>query len=304
MIELSNGHRLEFVAASGALGFDGRGWPWEWPLRWFGLLDPHLFTVVIKTLFLDSWKGNLRWRNPWRVLKFISDQGKVIHPLLALIRPNLVGGLANAVGLTSPGLGRWLKRDYPVIQRHNYKVIVSISGKEGEGCVEMIKILNGLKNVVGVEFNASCPSTNLGFLKNAERVVRICHALKEASNLPLLLKLSFIQPYTQIAKDVEGKVEAISINSVPWDVVFPGEESPLAEYGGGGVSGRITQPFTWKMVSDIARETNIPVIGPSIWEYEDIQRVEMLGASAHHFGSIFLPYPRRPTMYVKRWMCE
>lgn len=33
MIELSNGHRFEFVAASGALAFDGRGWPWEWPLR-------------------------------------------------------------------------------------------------------------------------------------------------------------------------------------------------------------------------------------------------------------------------------
>jgi len=28
-IRLSNGHVLEYVVASGALGFDGKGWPWE-----------------------------------------------------------------------------------------------------------------------------------------------------------------------------------------------------------------------------------------------------------------------------------
>ncbi len=34
MIKLKNGYILEFLAASGALGFDGRGWPWEQPARW------------------------------------------------------------------------------------------------------------------------------------------------------------------------------------------------------------------------------------------------------------------------------
>lgn len=304
MIELSNEHRLEFVVPSGALAFDGRGWIWEWPLRWAGLIDPHLFTIVIKTLLLEPWKGNLRWRAPWRVLKFLSDQGEVIHPLLALTRPSLVGGLVNALGLTGPGFERWLERDYPVIQHHNYKVIVSITGQEGRGCAVMAKKLNLLTNIVGIEFNASCPNTDPTLLKNAEIVVGVCRAIKEETDLPLLLKLSYIQPYVQIANAVEGKVEAIDINSVPWDIIFPGRESPLAQYGGGGVSGRLAQPFTWKMVSELSRNTNIPVIGPSIWEYEDISRLKMLGVSAYHFGAIFLPYPWRPTMYVRRRMRE
>ena len=103
MIELSNGHRLEFVAASGSLAFDGRGWPWEWPLRWVGLLDPHLFTIVVKTLFPDQWKGNLRWSHPWDVVKFISQEGNEINPLMALAIPRLIGGAINAIGLTNSG---------------------------------------------------------------------------------------------------------------------------------------------------------------------------------------------------------
>lgn len=304
MIELSNGHRLRFVVPSGALAFDGRGWPWEWPLRWLGLINPHLFTIVIKTILLDKWKGNLRWHAPWRVLKFLSGSGKTINPLLVLIRPGLVEGLANAIGLTSPGFEEWLERDLPTIQRKGYKVIVSITGEEGRGCVEMAKRLNGLGNIVGIEFNASCPNTDPSLMDSVELIIKICQEIKKASDLPLILKLSYAQPYIQIAKFLSGTVEAISINSVPWSIVYPDRESPLAQYGGGGVSGKVAQPFTWGMVSKLSRESEIPVIGPSIWEYENIRQLQMLGASAFHLGSLFLPHPTRPTKYVKRWLRE
>ena len=306
MIELSNGHRLEFVVASGALAFDGRGWPWEWPLRWLGLIDPHLFTIVIKTLLPEKYKGNLRWSRPWDVVKFISEEGDVINPLLALARPHLIEGVVNAIGLTNSGFDNWFKRDHPIICRNGYKVIVSITEPYGkiEGCLEIVKKLNGLKNVVGVEYNASCPDIDLTLLENAEMVVENCYAIQGVSGLPTLLKLSYVQPYLQIAKKVEGVVEAISINSVPWKVVFGEKNSPLVKYGGGGVSGPVAKPFIWKMISELARETSIPVIGAGIWEYEDISRLNTLGAAAYHFGTIFLPYPWRPTKYVKRWINE
>ena len=32
MIKLSNNHSFDFVVASGALGFTGKGWWWEKPL--------------------------------------------------------------------------------------------------------------------------------------------------------------------------------------------------------------------------------------------------------------------------------
>lgn len=301
MIKLSNGHCLEFVAASGSLAFDGRGWPWEWPLRWVGLLDPRLFTIVVKTVLLQPKKGNLQWHAPWRVVKLISENGETINPVLAFLRPSMIDGAINAVGLTNAGLEHWLKKDYPVIENHGYNVIVSITGEEGRGCVEMARRLNEFRNVVGIEFNASCPNTDPSLLEKSDMVVGVCHDIKQVCRHPLLLKLSYTQPYIQIAKETESIVEAISINSVPWNTVFPDKESPLARYGGGGVSGRVAQPFTWQMVKGLARETNIPVIGASIWEYEDIERLRTLGAEAFHFGTVFMPYPWRPSIYVRKW---
>lgn len=178
-------------------------------------------------------------------------------------------------------------------------MIVSITGASVE-CVEMTKILNGLAEIKGIEFNGSCPNTDP---KDAETVIRTCYAMKNVSEHPLLLKLGYAQPYIQIAKAIEGVVEAIDINSVPWDVVYPGGKSPLAKYGGGGVSGKIAQPFTWKMIAELARGTKTPIIGSSVWEYEDIDRVYELGASAIHFGTIFF-HPLKPTQYVRRRMCE
>jgi hypothetical protein len=47
------------MVASGALAFDGKGWPWERPLVWLGLIKPELFTVVIKSLTRNPRRGNL-----------------------------------------------------------------------------------------------------------------------------------------------------------------------------------------------------------------------------------------------------
>lgn len=298
MIKLSNGHCFEFVVASGALAFDGRGWSWEWLLRWAGKLDPHLFTIVTKTiLFFKKTSNDV----PWRVVKCLSQDGETINPVIALLlRRDLMAGAANAVGLTGPGLTKWLERDHPTTQRFKYNVIVSITGNLVE-CVKMVKRLNMVGGIKGIEYNSSCPNADP---IDAETVARTCYAVKEVSQHPIILKLNYAQPYLQIARAVEGVVEAIDINSVPWDMVYPGRKSPLVDYGGGGISGKIAQSFTWSMVSKLARETSTPVIGPSIWEYEDIQRLRMLGASAYHFGTIFLPYPWRPTAYVKRWIRE
>jgi len=85
MITLSNGFSFEYVTASGALGYDGNGWPWEWPLRWLGLIDPSFFLNVMKTVTLPPRKGNLRWWKPWDCIRLMPH------------------GAVNAVGLTNPG---------------------------------------------------------------------------------------------------------------------------------------------------------------------------------------------------------
>ncbi len=280
MIELSNGHRFEYMAASGALAFDGKGWPWEWPLRWLGILDPTLFTVVIKTLTFKPRKGNLRWYNPFGCIRLIKE------------------GTVNSVGLTNKGYEWWCEEIGPKISGE-IPLVGSIFTEDPDETFKMSLAL-GEFSLKGLVLNASCPNTESGVFNDTERIIECCKAAKKATALPLILKVSVVHDIEGIIFGIERIIEAISINSVPWDIVFPDKKSPLAHLGGGGVSGRIAQLHTWGFVERIVKETRIPVIGPSVWDFEDIERLRKLGSKAISFGAVFLPYPWRPTTFVRR----
>ncbi len=280
MIRLSNGHTFEYMAASGALGFDGLGWPWERPLLWTGLLDPSVFTTVIKTLTFEPREGNLRWYNPLGCIRF------------------LPGGTLNAVGLTNPGIDWWCREIGPTVNSAKRPLVGSILGEVWD-LVRMAKMLNEF-DLVGLEINASCPNTKEDILTNTSKVIESCEIVRKISRFPIILKLSVVHDVKAIVPKVEGIVEALAINSVPWSIAFPNRKSPLAHLGGGGVSGKIAQPFTWRLVDTLAKLTHLPVIGPSVWDYGDIETLRIIGASAIGFGSIFLRYPWRPTAYIRR----
>ncbi len=287
MITLSNGHSFNFMAASGALAFDGRGWPWEWPLRWVGRLDPSLFTIVTKTLTRHPRRGNLRWYNPLRV-----------------VRP-LAGGAVNAVGLTNPGIDWWCREIAPQLRRSGRKLILSLEAEGPDEVKEMVRRTETLREVLfGIELNCSCPNSFSEGERSTERTVAIVQAAKLETSLPLILKLGVTHEFLVIAKQLEGTVEALAINSVPWSVIFPGRRSPLERFGGGGVSGKIAQPWTWEMARTLSQRSAIPVIGPSPWGYGDIRKLFDLGVKAVSFGSLFLWYPWRPTRFVRRWQSE
>lgn len=290
MIMLSNRHSFEYMAASGALGYDGQGWPWEQPLRIPGLLhhdwqvfEPKLFTAVTKTLTPHPTKGN-RFDES---VRFIRD------------------GVVNAVALNNPGFGWWCERVEPKLPQSKVPNIVSITAQE----IEQLELMAGrLENshIVGIEFNASCPNTDAILADNGEFIVAGCRAIKaRVPHIPLLLKLSVVHRAEEILPRVFGLVEAISINSVPWKIMYPEnhpwhESSPLAHLGGGGVSGGAAQQMTWGYARHLHAMTSIPIIGPSIWLFEDMAALRAQGMKALSFGSIWLRYPWRPTLYVRR----
>lgn len=286
MITLSNGHAFKYMVASGSLAFDGKGWPWERPLIWFGLIKPELFTVVIKTLTRNPRPGNLRMWKPWTCVRLIP------------------GGSVNKVGLTNPGVEWWCGDIGPNLDFHRIPLVGSIFGEERE-LVEMTEMLNRF-DLVGMEVNPSCPNTGHA-MQTAEAVVNSVKAVKHVSRHPVIVKVSVDQDYLSIARGLEGVAEAISLNSVPWKTAFPnGDMSPLWKLekkvggGGGGVSGKPAQKFNWKAVEALAKQGPLPVIGPSVMEYEDLDQVRKLGARAISFGAIHLRTPWKPTAIVRK----
>jgi dihydroorotate dehydrogenase len=285
MITLSNGHAFEHMVPSGALGFDGKGWPWERILVWLGLIKLKLFTIVGKTIMLHPWPGYLRWWKPWECFRLIP------------------GGADNKINLTNPGLDWWCRKIGPSINRKTISFICSIYGRREE-LVEMTLKLNRF-DLVGIEVNLSCPNTGTE-LQKAEAAIEDIKAVKRVSRHPVIAKLSVGQEYLIIEHGLRGVAEAIALNSVPWETVFPGVKSPLWKLqgrvggGGGGVSGRPAQYHNWAAVKALAAQGSLPVIAPSIMEFGDLALVRALGASAVSFGAIHLRTPWKPTSIVRK----
>jgi dihydroorotate dehydrogenase len=288
MITLSNGHAFEYMVASGALAFDGRGWPWERPLVWAGLIEPQLFTTVIKTLTRRPRAGNLRWWRPWSSVRLIP------------------GGAVNKIGLTNPGIDWWCRHVGPKVRIGRQALVGSIFGDLNE-LVEMAEMLNRY-DLVALEVNPSCPNTGHD-LQTAETTIASVRAVHEISRFPIIVKVSVDQKYLEIARGLEGTAEAVALNSVPYKTVFPYKlRGPLHRLeaqvggGGGGVSGRPAQKHNWAAVEALARRGSLPVIGPSVMKYSDLAEIRRLGASAISFGAIHLRTPWAPTSIVRKDM--
>jgi len=286
VITLSNGHAFEYMVASGALAFDGQGWPWERPLVRLGLIKPELCTVVIKSLTRQPRVGNLKWWKPWTCVRLIP------------------GGSVNKIGLTNPGIEWWCHKIGPRLDFQKFPLAGSIFSDQKE-LVEMAEMLNRF-DLVALEVNVSCPNTGHR-LEMTEMVVESVKAVKRFSRHPVIVKVSVDQDYLAIARGLAGIAEAISLNSAPWKTVFTkGERSPLWPLerqvggGGGGVSGKPAQKHNWRAVEALASQGSLSVIGPSIMEFKDMEHVRNLGAKAVSFGAIHLRTPWRPTTFIER----
>lgn len=300
-ITLSNGHRFSWMTASGALGFDGRGWPWEQPLVASGLINTKLFTIVLKTLTEEPRVGNLKLTSPWKCIQPID------------------GGWVNKVGLTNGGVEWCVRHVAPHIKWGNLSLVASIQGDNVAEAAYLAKRLC-VYPFKGMEVNLSCPNTGHANADAVAAIDIVDAASDEASKgrIPVGVKLGVGQQYLAIARELARRNlgEYISINTVPWELYSQGDSplKPLQDRlrtkaspnggGGGGVSGRAAQASNWlamKAIIDDEVTRKIPVVGPSIWCYDDIERVFKMGAKAASFGSIHIARPLAPTNYVRRW---
>lgn len=281
MITFSNGHSIEFCCASGALGFDGRGYWWEQPFRWTGLLDPSAFTIITKTLTYSPLFGNLKMWCPWRCVSLLPE-----------------GGAVNAVGLTNMGYKQWYKDCYPRIWKKDYKIIISLCPFTEFEAKEMTQFFNvrTYENIVGLEINLSCPNVIHDY-----NPVDILRTVKENTLHPLIAKVAYKD--LRLCKQMEEYVEAFDvINTVPWDDMGYPTPSPLAKYGlKGGVSG---PPIRVHAREAITTLKNIgctkPILsGGGIDSLNEVYRRQHLGADAFSFGTLFLRAPWVPNQIVR-----
>lgn len=176
-------------------------------------------------------------------------------------------GMLNSIGLQNPGVTAFVEKDLPWLREVDTQVIVNVSGHsvaEYQGVVEALEAHEG---VDAYEINISCPNVDCGGLtfgtdpKVAHEVVSACRAQTQK---PLIVKLTpNVTDITEIARSVEDAgADAVSlINTLLGMAIDPYTCKPILARGVGGLSGPAVKPVALRMVWEVYKALDIPVLG-------------------------------------------
>ena len=201
------------------------------------------------------------------------------------------GGMLNAVGLQNPSAKNFIKDDLPFMRQFDTKVIVNLCGKTMEDYIAVAQDFNGV-DIDLFELNISCPNIKAGGMamgtdpKTAEEVTR--NVKKILGKTPLMVKLSpNVKDIVSIAKAAEaGGADGLSlINTLLGMKIDIHKRRPILGNKIGGLSGPAIKPVAVRMVYQVAKATNLPIIGMGgITTGEDAIEFIMAGATAVSVG--------------------
>ena len=200
-------------------------------------------------------------------------------------------GLLNAIGLENIGVEQFIQEKLPFLKKFDTKTIVNIFGFSIDEYAALAEILD-TTGIDALEVNVSCPNIKTGgevFATDPKMVVQITQVVCQRTHLPVFVKLSpQVTDIVAIAKAaMDAGADGVSlINSFPAMGVDVFTRKPKLGNITGGLSGPCLKPIALKMVWDIVRNSNIPVIGiGGITNFEDALEYLIVGAKAIQIGS-------------------
>lgn len=304
--------------ASGVRGFFGEGYAYHKVFCSFGLNFAGS-TFVAKTMTLEPRKGNIDLHGDgtlpwWRVM-----------PKCIVVKP-IKGVVLNAVGLSNPGAEalfkqkKWQKRDRPF-----FLSFMAVREKKEDRLRELIEFMRifqlhifEFSAAVGLQLNYSCPNVGVHI---DDLIEEVCEGLSMAGklNIPVVPKFNALLPVSAAAKIAKhSSCDALCVsNTIPWGKLpekidwhdlFGATVSPLAQFGGGGLSGAPLLPIVTEWVRDARTYGMRKPINASggILRPHDVDALFSEGASSVSIGSIAMlrPWRVQETIRYARGACR
>ncbi|HOY26446.1 MAG TPA: dihydroorotate dehydrogenase [Mesotoga sp.] len=227
-----------------------------------------------------------------------------LNPKAGNPQPRIYEGpcyLINSIGLENQGVDRFVDFYNDEYGEIGFPVIVSISGNSVDEFVTIARKLNSIDGLLGLELNLSCPNVDgegLAFGSVPERIGEVVKACGSCSRFPLIAKLSPFQAIDDsfaLAAARAGAAAISLINTVPAMVLDIHRFRPATGALSGGMSGPAVKPIALKMIYEISRSVDIPVIGMGgIASGEDAIEFLMAGARAISIGTMNMVDPSLP----------
>ncbi|MBQ5443847.1 MAG: dihydroorotate dehydrogenase [Erysipelotrichaceae bacterium] len=202
-------------------------------------------------------------------------------------------GMLNAIGLQNPGVDKVIEEELPKLKKCFHKPIVAnISGFSIEEYQEVARRLDSEEQIGLFEVNVSCPNVSGGgihFGSDPDMARQVTEAIKKVTTKPVFVKLSpNVTDIVSIARACEdGGADGLSlINTLIGMRIDLKKRQPIIANVTGGLSGPAIFPVALRMVYQVSRAVNIPIIGiGGVSSARDVIEMMMAGASAVEVGA-------------------
>ncbi|WP_337481144.1 dihydroorotate dehydrogenase [Prevotellamassilia timonensis] len=222
-------------------------------------------------------------------------KGTTLHPREGNDYPRMAetpSGMLNCVGLQNKGVDYFCEHIYPQLKDIDSNVLVNVSGSSPEDYAECAARIDALDHIPGIELNISCPNVKDGgmaFGVTCEGAASVVRAVRQRYHKTLIVKLSpNVTDIASIAKAVEAEgADSVSlINTLMGMSIDIEHRKSRLSIGTGGLSGPCVKPVALRMVWQVARAVNIPVVGlGGIMNAADAIEFLMAGATAVEIGT-------------------
>lgn len=208
-------------------------------------------------------------------------------------------GMINAVGLQNPGVHHVIAHELPEMKQYFHKkVIANVSGFSVEDYAYTCSLLDKEEQVGILEVNVSCPNVHGGgmsFGTDPACAAEVTRAVKAVTQKPVVIKLSpNVTDIVSIAKACEdaGADGICLINTLLGMKIDIKRRAAVIANKMGGFSGNAVFPVAVRMVYQVSKACNIPVMGcGGVSSAEDVVEMMMAGATAVQVGAANLVDP-------------
>ncbi len=201
-------------------------------------------------------------------------------------------GMLNCVGLQNKGVDYFCEHIYPQIKDIDTNMIVNVSGSSPDDYAECAARIDALEQIPAIELNISCPNVKDGgmaFGVTCAGAASVVKAVRQRYHKTLIVKLSpNVTDITEIARAVEAEgADSVSlINTLMGMAIDIERRRTLLSINTGGLSGPAVKPVALRMVWQVAKAVDIPVIGlGGIASATDAIEFLMAGATAIEIGT-------------------
>ena len=243
---------------------------------------------------------------PLSRLGAITTKGTSPRPIPGAPPPRIAeteAGMLNAIGLENKGVDAYLKDELPWLKAQGARVIVNVFG---ESPAEFALVAGKVSPYADlVEVNLSCPNVHAGGLPYAhdpEAAADVIRAVKDATDRPVLAKLSPEGPTLKVAEAAEhaGADGFSLINTIRGMRIDLETKRPVLGHKTGGLSGPVIKPIAVRLVWELYQNTDKPILGMGgIRTVEDALEFALAGARMVAIGTATFADPYAPIKLVQ-----